>query len=159
MEELKETVYLQQGGRSSYVYHTFWKCSKMSCWLSLLVVLLIPETTRFRQTLPVTAMCCGEWVGMCSRIRYVGTHSYATFRCKVRYCLRNISIVVDIPNVVMPCYIPAWYFWQSLTRRNIHHHLAFREIGHCWPVPVSFIQEPLQWSVLISSASWCIFCQ
>jgi hypothetical protein len=24
-----------------------------------------------------------------------------------------------------------------------HHHLTFREVGHCWPVLVSFIQELL----------------
>jgi hypothetical protein len=34
----------------------------------------------------------------------------------------------------------------------------FREIDNCWPVPVSFLQEPLQWSALIY-ASWCVFCQ
>jgi hypothetical protein len=26
-----------------------------------------------------------------------------------------------------------------------HHHFAFRETGHCWLVPVSLIQGPLQW--------------
>jgi hypothetical protein len=42
---------------------------------------------------------------------------------------------------------------------NNNNNLAFMEIGHCWPVPVSFFQESLQWSALISYASWCILCQ
>jgi hypothetical protein len=38
-----------------------------------------------------------------------------------------------------------------------HHHRdhnhAFRKIGHRWPVPVSFIQEPLQWFLFLISLS------
>jgi hypothetical protein len=39
------------------------------------------------------------------------------------------------------------------TSKIAHYHFASKEIGHCWSVPVSFIQKSLQWSVLMSYAS------
>ena len=45
---VKGKLYLSRGSSSSYVCHAFslifWKYSRMFCWLSVFVVLLIPET-------------------------------------------------------------------------------------------------------------------
>jgi hypothetical protein len=82
-------------------------------------------------------------------------------------CVLNLLPVLTRP--VRPCLTLQWptTLLHSRTRCTVHyhrlhvalwtdhHHLPFREIGHCWPVLVAFIQ----WSALISCAPWCILLQ
>jgi hypothetical protein len=73
--------------------------------------------------------------------------------------LTKLTLHILISILILFSYLYFGISYCLIQSDHHHHHLAFREIGHCWPVPVSFFQEHLHWSALMSYASWCIFCQ
>ena len=87
---------------------------------------------------------------ICSRSTTVHRNALGCVEC---------VMIVESKSYLAPCSISAVYFClcYSIPSSSSSSSSRYRGVvATCWSVPVSHIQQSLQWSPLVSSALWCL---